>query len=110
MRMPIGGGTPEAIPNAENVGIDYRCAPAGVCVMAQPEGKTFIISELDPTKGKVREIYRDDQVDNFFLSPDGKWIATTSGIGRETKIVLTAFRLGESPGKFRFVWLRTWSV
>ncbi len=94
MRIPIGGGTPETIPNAENVGIYYRCAPAGVCVMAQPEGQTFIISELDPTKGKVREIYRDDQVGNFFLSPDGKWIATTSGTGRETKIVLHSFLTG----------------
>jgi serine/threonine protein kinase/Tol biopolymer transport system component len=94
MRVPIGGGTPEAVPNAANVGYNYRCAPAGVCVIAQTEGQGFIISEFDPVKGKGREIYRDRHVEHLWLSSDGKLISTTSGNGSEAKIVLRSFSTG----------------
>jgi Tol biopolymer transport system component len=94
MRVPIAGGTPEAVPNAAKVGTTYRCAPAGVCVIAQPQDQGFMVFEFDPVKGKGREIYRDSQVEHLFLSPDGKWIANTSGTGKETKIVLRSFSTG----------------
>ena len=104
MRAPIGGGTPEAVTNAENVGNNYRCASAGVCVMAQRQGLEFIVSELDPVKGKGREIYRARQVENLWLSPDGKWIADTS----ESRLARPRSfsgrsRRAQSPGRFRCV-------
>jgi Tol biopolymer transport system component len=94
MRVAINGGTPEIVPNAANAGHTYRCAPAGVCVIAQPEGQGFIISEFDPVKGKGREIYRDSQVEHLWLSSDGKLISNTTGSGSETKIVLRSFSTG----------------
>ena len=97
MRVPIGGGIPKAVPNTENVGDNYRCSPAGVCLMAQAQGsgQEFIVSELDPVKGKGREIYRDKKVEHLWLSPEGKWIADTSGSGPETKIILRSFLTGD---------------
>ena len=62
--------------------------------MAQPEGQGFIISEFDPVKGKGREIYRDSHVERLLPSPDGKWIADTSGSGSGSKIVLRSFSTG----------------
>jgi serine/threonine protein kinase len=94
MRVPIEGGTPEAVPNAEKVGYNYRCAPAGVCVLAQKQDQGFIVSELDQMKGKGREIYRESHVEHLNLSPDGKWIADTSESGSGTKIVLRSFSTG----------------
>ncbi len=93
MRVPIQGGTPEAVPNAEHVGVNYRCAPAGVCVIAQKQSEGFIVSEFDPMKGKGREIYRSRDVGHLHLSPDGKWIADTSGNGSGT-IILRSFSTG----------------
>jgi serine/threonine protein kinase/Tol biopolymer transport system component len=94
MRVPIAGGTPEKIPNTENVGVSYRCAPGGVCVMAQKKGQGGIVSELDLTKGKGREIYRDSQVETLYPSPDGKWLASRAGIGSATRIVLRSLATG----------------
>jgi Tol biopolymer transport system component len=62
--------------------------------MAQLQDQEYTISELDPVKGKGREIYRDDHLGNFDLSPDGKWIAILSGSGSETKIILRSTAAG----------------
>jgi Tol biopolymer transport system component len=95
MRVPVGGGKAELVPNAERVGFNYRCSPNGPCVIAQKQDDgQFLISELDLAKGKGREIYRDSHADHLLLSPDGKWIADTSGSGAQTKIVLRSFSTG----------------
>ncbi len=95
MRVPIGGGTPYLVPNAEQISFNYRCPHAGVCIMAQKQGEGFVIAELDPAKGKGREIYRDSHVEHLDVSPDGKWISVTSGKGAETKIVIRSHSTGD---------------
>jgi Tol biopolymer transport system component len=94
MRVPIAGGTPEPVPNTAHVRFDYRCAPDSICVMAQLQNQEYPISELDSVKGKGREIYRDDHLGTFDLSPDGKWIALLSESGSETKITLRSTATG----------------
>jgi serine/threonine protein kinase/Tol biopolymer transport system component len=94
MRVPIAGGTPEKIPNTEHFGVSYRCAPAGLCIMGQKKGQEFIVSELDLAKGKGREIYRSSQVVDFYPSPDGKWLASSSGTGSATRIILRSSSTG----------------
>jgi hypothetical protein len=95
MRAPIAGGTPEKIPNTENVGFSYRCPLAGVCMIGQKKrGQEFIVSELDLAKGKGREIYRTSQVEQFYPSPDGKWFASWSGTGSATRIVIRSLATG----------------
>lgn len=96
MRVSTRGGTVQLVPNAARVGFNYRCSAVGTCVMAQKqEDGQFAVSELDIEKGKVREIYKDTHVDHLVLSPDGKWIADTTGSGVETKIVLRSFATGK---------------
>jgi len=92
MRLPIGGGTPEPLPNLRKFG-GFKCSRAGLCEVVQKDGAEYLIFELDPVKGKVREIYRDSQ-ERLDVSPDGKVIAAPSGNGSETKIVLRSFSTG----------------
>ncbi len=95
MRAPIGGGTPFLVPNAEHITFNYRCPLVGVCIMAQKQGEGFVIAELDPAKGKGRDIYRDTHVEHLDVSPDGKWISDTAGKGPETKIVIRSYSTGD---------------
>jgi Tol biopolymer transport system component len=95
MRVPIAGGTARLVPNVERIGFNYRCPLTGICVMAQKQGEGFVISELDPDRGKGREIYHDSHIDHFHISPDGQWISNISGKGPETKIVIRSFSTGE---------------
>jgi eukaryotic-like serine/threonine-protein kinase len=95
MHVPIQGGTARLVPNVERIGFNYRCPFTGVCVMAQKQGEGFVISELDPDRGKGREIYHDSHIDHFHISPDGRWISNISGKGPETKIMIRSFSTGE---------------
>ncbi len=92
MRLPIGGGTPEPLPDLRKFG-GFKCSRAGLCEVVQKQGQEYLIFELDPVKGKVREIYRDNQ-QYLDVSPDGEVIAAPSGNGSETKIVLRSFSTG----------------
>ncbi len=96
MIVPIGGGTPQLVPNTPNPGWFYRCSIAGVCIDAQKETEKgpYVLSELDPAKGQGREIYRDAQLKLPDISPDGQWIADTQGTGKNTKIILRSFATG----------------
>jgi Tol biopolymer transport system component len=89
--VPIAGGTPKSLMEVEGRVADLRCSRAGVCTIAQRQDKGFILFELNLSKGRGREIYRE--VESFKtpdISPDGKWLAVPAG----TKIVIRSFLTG----------------
>jgi serine/threonine protein kinase len=94
MRAPLGGGKPELVDTIPQIA-DFRCSPSGRCVVTQMRGQSpgHIVSELDPLKGKGREIYRE--ADSFSgtpdISPDGNALATVS----RTTITVRSFATGE---------------
>jgi len=91
MRTPVAGGTPEFLLEVPRIG-DFRCSPAGPCTLTERLDKGFVTFELDLVKGRGREIYRDEDSKSGTpdISPDGKWLATTSG----TKVILRSFSTG----------------
>lgn len=93
MRAPLGGGSPELVDTIQDFG-DLRCSAAGRCAVTEMGGPRpgHVISELDPVKGKGREIYRDSdrRSGTADVSPDGKWVANLSG----TKILVRSFATG----------------
>jgi Tol biopolymer transport system component/tRNA A-37 threonylcarbamoyl transferase component Bud32 len=91
LRTPLNGESVEML--LEMTGIaDYRCSPAGPCVITERKDGVTIVSELDLKKGKVREIYRDSSARYATpdLSPDGKWLAVSWG----GKAVVRSFETG----------------
>ena len=93
MRSSLTGGAPELVDTIPAIG-DFRCSRAGPCSVAESRGQNagYIVYELDLSKGKGREIYRDsDKLSGTpDISPDGKWLATVAG----TKIVIRSFATG----------------
>ena len=82
MRVPVGGGAVEQVPTGgpiEEFACQYK---ASRCVIRKQEGLQAIFYDLDPIKGKGRELTRVAVDFNVFgdwtLSPDGTMIALTS--------------------------------
>jgi WD40 repeat protein/predicted Ser/Thr protein kinase len=92
MRAPMEGGKAQLLFETPDV-IGLRCSRTGPCTVTERRDGVVFVSEIDPVKGtKVREIYRDTAI-KFAgpdLSPDGKWLATPSGM----TIVLRSFATG----------------
>jgi Tol biopolymer transport system component len=80
MRVPIGGGQPQQVLGQNEVE-EYECAaPQGKrCVLRSLENGQFVFYELDPIRGKGRELTRVKARHNIFgdwgLSPDGSFVA-----------------------------------
>jgi serine/threonine protein kinase len=84
MRVPVGGGKPEEVPTSGPVQ-DFDCKyKAKRCVMREVANNQSVYYELDPIKGKGRELARVAAVGvfgDYSLSPDGSMVSTTN-IGR----------------------------
>lgn len=91
MRVPINGGLPEMILEAERIA-DFRCSRAGPCIVSERQGPDMVVFELDPVRGKDREIYRLTTTAwaTPDVSPDGKWLATALS----SKVILRSFQTG----------------
>jgi Tol biopolymer transport system component len=81
MRVPAGGGTPEEVPTGGPVQ-DFDCKyQAKRCVMREVANNQSVYYELDPIKGKGRELARVAAVGvfgDYSLSPDGSMVSTTN--------------------------------
>jgi hypothetical protein len=80
MRVPMKGGTPEPIPGTDNVEC-VRCGhqPGSRCVLRSTENDQFVFYELDPLRGRGRELARTvwspTTQDDWNISPDGRFAA-----------------------------------
>jgi Tol biopolymer transport system component len=80
MRVPMNGGTPEPLPGTENV-IDFRCGqqPRSRCVLRSMENDQFVLYELDPLRGRGRELARTVWspmiAADWDISPDSRFAA-----------------------------------
>jgi Tol biopolymer transport system component len=80
MRVPMKGGTPEPLPGTENV-VDFRCGqqPGSRCVLRSTENDQFVFYELDPLRGRGRELARTawspTELADWDISPDGRFVA-----------------------------------
>jgi Tol biopolymer transport system component len=80
MRVPMNGGTPEPLPGTENVD-DFRCGrqPGSRCVLRPTENHQFVFYELDPLRGRGRELARtawsSTRVGDWDISPDSRLAA-----------------------------------
>jgi serine/threonine protein kinase/Tol biopolymer transport system component len=80
MRVPMNGGTPEPLPGTENVE-DFRCGqqPGSRCVLRSTENDQFVFYELDPLRGRGRELARTGWsptgVGDWDISPDSRFAA-----------------------------------
>ena len=80
MRVPMKGGTPEPLPGTENID-DFRCGlqPGSRCVLRTTENDQFVFYELDPLRGRGRELARTGWspplLGDWDISPDGRFAA-----------------------------------
>jgi hypothetical protein len=80
MRLPMNGGTPEALPGTENVA-DFHCGqqPGSRCVLRSTENDQFVFYELDPLRGRGPELARTawtpTVVGDWDISPDSRFAA-----------------------------------
>jgi eukaryotic-like serine/threonine-protein kinase len=83
MRAPITGGAQQPVTTASLIDC-VRCAksPSGFCAIGEPspDGRQVIFTELDPVKGRGRQLARFDVNDptdryGFDVSPEGSRIA-----------------------------------
>jgi hypothetical protein len=80
MRVPMKGGTPEPLPGTENVA-DFGCGhqPGSRCVLRSTENDQFVFYELDPLRGRGRELARTawspTGLGDWAVSPDGRFAA-----------------------------------
>jgi hypothetical protein len=70
MRMPLGGGAPAELLRGN--GLRLQCAVHGRCVLLEVKDGSWVISSLDPFKGKGAELARAPlSYAGFRVLPDG---------------------------------------
>jgi eukaryotic-like serine/threonine-protein kinase len=80
MRLPMKGGTPEPLPGTENIE-DFRCGlqPGSRCVLRATENDQVVFYELDPLRGRGRELARTawspTGLGDWDISPDSRFAA-----------------------------------
>jgi hypothetical protein len=80
MRLPMKGGTPEPLPGTENI-VDFRCGlqPGSRCVLRSTESNPFVFYDLDPLRGRGRELARTGWsptiLGDWDISPDSRFAA-----------------------------------
>jgi eukaryotic-like serine/threonine-protein kinase len=78
MRVPLNGGTPEPLPGTENIE-DFRCGlrPGSRCILRSTENDQFVFYELDPLRGRGRELARTvwspTELGDWDVSPDSRF-------------------------------------
>lgn len=85
MRVAITGGPSQRLFTARtNSRMTCPRSPSGVCVIAEPteDGKQFVLTAIDPVKGRGPELFRFNLVANnenwaLDVSPDGTRVAAT---------------------------------
>jgi hypothetical protein len=91
MRVPMKGGTPEPLSGTENIE-DFRCGqqPESRCVLRSTENDQFVFYELDPLRGRGRELARTawspTAQGDWDISPDGRFAAMPNH-DRQTAII-----------------------
>ena len=95
MRVAVNGGTPEEVPIGGNVD-EFRCASdtRHRCVLRSTEGQSRIYYELDPVRGKGRELARirssSEVLGDWDVSPDGTEVAIPNHDARGGRIRVVA--------------------
>ena len=79
-RVPADGGKPEQLLTS-TAAASLRCDFGGPCIVMETIGPDKIISEVDVTKGKGRELFRFAAPGPPARSPDGIWVYV-AGPGR----------------------------
>jgi hypothetical protein len=81
LRVPVGGGTPQEVPTGGPIQ-DFSCKyKAKRCVIREVANNQSVFYELDPVKGKGRELARiaaGGVFGDYDLSPDGSMVSTTN--------------------------------
>lgn len=91
MRVPVDGGTPEPVPIGGPLD-EFRCTVSGKrCVLRTTSaGRYYAYHELDPVRGKGRELARTAWSASVLLdwdiSPDGKQVALPNHYARDARI------------------------
>ena len=105
MRVPALGGAPEMVLEGKGI-IELKCSSSPVlpCVLGEmsPDRKQFIFTELDPMKGRGRELTRvslKQPVDDYSwdLTRDGSQLAFAQNLrGKDTHIQILPLSGGEA--------------
>ncbi|HZQ51180.1 MAG TPA: protein kinase [Bryobacteraceae bacterium] len=92
MRVPVEGGTPEEVPIGGPLE-EFRCAldPGTRCVLRTTlQGQYYVYYDLDPIRGKGRELARTKWtpgwLGNWDISPDGTRIALPDHDSNDARI------------------------
>lgn len=103
MRVPLEGGTPEEVPIGGWLD-EFRCAlgPGKGCVLRTGiQNQFYVFYDLDPIRGKGRELARTkwipEYVADWDISPDGTQVAIPNHDSRSARIRVITLRHGSNP-------------
>ena len=106
MRVPLEGGTPEPVPTGGSLD-ECRCSVSGKrCVLRTAvAGQYFAFYELDPVRGKGRELARTAWSRNILgdwdLSADGTQVAIPNHYSRDARIRILTLEPGPNQPRER---------
>ena len=92
MRVPISGGPNGLVPTGQFD--EFRCAltPGKRCVLRTIENRQYVYSELDPVRGRGKELARTawtpSILGDWALSADGAEVAMPNHDPRQARILL----------------------
>lgn len=117
MRIPIRGGPPEEVLNAQG-GVSFRCnsLPGAGCVMCELDKDQSVFTWFDPVRGRGKEIARTRTggYSAWDLSPDGSTIAVMNQQGSSPRIRLVSTHGGAARdvplASLAFVGSITWAA
>ena len=109
MRVPVAGGPSHFVLEAPGI-MNYQCArlPSTLCIFGQIEADSeyYKFFTFDPTGAKGDEILtkkvrkRDGPMNNWSLSPDGKYLVTSKAQTPFEAPVLRIFNLAENTEQY----------
>jgi serine/threonine protein kinase/Tol biopolymer transport system component len=95
MRMPVSGGNSETVQQLDlSLDPDVHCPrkPGSFCVLSEKKDRNVVFYELDPVRGKGREVARTEIGSRPYwgwdISPDGSRLAVASSLRYLTLIDL----------------------
>ena len=105
MRMPLSGGPSQLV--LEGLGIVHQCArlPSNVCIYGQRDSEYYRFFTFDPSDGKRAEISaarieKADGMNNWNLSPDGRYLVTSQSQNPYEASGLRIFNLADSTKRY----------
>ncbi len=99
-RIPVSGGTPQIVLPDNSFNSEFRCGlKAGArCVLRMVENDQLVFYELDPVRGKGRELARTGWgplvVGDWDISPDGSQVAIPNHDPRDARLRLVPLDRG----------------